>query len=83
MPKMSGKRMKRGKNSVLLKTLVLTRTPRPIWKMSMAKMIVRSATFEPKSVPSPNSGIPARAEFTAIMVSGSIEMSATTMKPIT
>ena len=48
----------------------------------MAKIRVRSATFEPNKVANPNSGIPKKADFTLIRNSGSTEIKATTIKPI-
>lgn len=48
----------------------------------MLNTSVMSATFEPNSVPRPNDDIPANDEFTATEVSGSIDITATTIKPI-
>ena len=49
--------------------------------IKIAKMSVRSAMFDPNSVPRPNSGIPLSAEFIAMNVSGRIEIKAMTTKP--
>ena len=50
--------------------------------MIIAKTKVRSATFDPNSIPSPNDGIPLMAAFKEIKASGKIEITAITMKPI-
>ena len=48
----------------------------------MAKTSVRSATFDPNKVPSPNSGNPSSEELMATKVSGNIDITATTIKPM-
>lgn len=52
-------------------------------KIIIAKIRVKSATFEPNNVPSPTEGTPFMAELIAINVSGSMDITATIINPTT
>ena len=56
---------------------------RPEKNIIMAKTKVRSATLDPNKVPSAIEGSPSSAELIEINVSGKIEITVTTIKPIT
>ena len=65
----------------MVNILLSTFNPLPANNVMMAKSKVRSAIFDPNSMPRPNEGIPLSAALMDMKVSGRTEMTAMMINP--